>query len=133
MSAGQGGSYLVPAVNGFVRSIGMPLIVGLFWLCLGSLLAMSWVSFDFVRSIDLGLSAEKKKSGHVQQDVLRLLTLWFKYENRSVCTIVRRDLTQTQKRPTRQGKETYYTRKRDLLIRGIPEQERCRGGNRRWL
>jgi hypothetical protein len=84
MSAGQGGSYLVPAVNGFVRSIGMPLIVGLFWLCLGSLLAMSWVSFDFVRSIDLGLSAEKKKSGHVQQDVLRLLTLWFKYGNRSI-------------------------------------------------
>jgi len=54
MSAGQqGGSYLVPAVNGFVRSI------------------------------DLGLSAEKKKSGHVQQDILRLLTLWFKYGNRS--------------------------------------------------
>jgi hypothetical protein len=56
MSAGQGGSYLVPAVNGFVRSI------------------------------DLGLSAEKKKSGHVQQDILRLLTLWFKYGNR--CDVV---------------------------------------------
>ena len=37
----------------------------------------------FVRSIDLGGSAEKKKNGHVQQDILRLLTLWFKYGNRS--------------------------------------------------
>jgi len=51
--AGGGVSYLVAAVNGFVRSI------------------------------DLGVSAEKKKNGHVQQDILRLLTLWFKYGNRS--------------------------------------------------
>ena len=46
-------SYLVPAVNGFVRSIY------------------------------LGLTAEKKKNGHVQQDILRLLTLWFNYGNRA--------------------------------------------------
>jgi FKBP12-rapamycin complex-associated protein len=55
-SQGGGGSgvgYLVPAVNGFVRSIY------------------------------LGMTAEKKKNGHVQQDILRLLTLWFKYGNRS--------------------------------------------------
>ena len=47
-----GATYLVPAVNGFVRSIDLG-----------------------------GAAGEHKKNadGHVQQDILRLLTLWFKY------------------------------------------------------
>ena len=54
--SGGGATYLVPAVNGFVRSI------------------------------DLGGAAgehKKNANGHVQQDILRLLTLWFKYGNPS--------------------------------------------------
>ena len=51
-AGGAGVGYLVPAVNGFVRSIY------------------------------LGVTAAGNKDGHVQQDILRLLTLWFKYGNR---------------------------------------------------